>query len=140
MREFPQVRVRFLICGEKIQEVDEKTEIEGSDIRGVDDCPERIKNNKGLSEEGMPRCFENLEVAEEDCNDIKRPLRRLIGVLKDRADIVPEYENSVTSKYSFEITIYESDFLPEVTLSADIIEYLDFMHAEIVFDIKKLTE
>jgi len=138
MTGFSKVRVRFAISGKfNEQEFADKMGIVGAKLRGVDDWPEAIKKNTTLPERLRPRCVWSVKIVEEECDDIKKPLKKLIEVLSDKLDVIINEVSSKNLHHGFEVIVYESECFPEISLSGDIIHFMNLLHTDIGFDIER---
>lgn len=136
MNQLPKVKVWFSIEGFfDIDELYKKMNIATAEIRDINDWPDSIINNKYLPMELQPRCEWSIEIVEESCDDIKKPLVKLIDILKDKVDFIQNMESDKNIRHGFTIVIYESEIMPEISLDRNIIAFLELIKSEISFDI-----
>lgn len=138
MNRLPKVVVWFTIAGIfNMNDLYKKMDIVDAKLRDINDWPKIIKNKKNLPIELQPRYEWSVEMIEENCFDIKKPLVKLMDLLSDKIDIIRSMENSENMRKCFTIIIYESEILPEISLNRDIINFLQSINSEICFDIER---
>lgn len=138
MNKLPKVKVWFTIEGIfNVKDLYQKMDIECAKLRDINDWPDSIINNKNLPVELQPRCEWSLEIIEEDCDDIKEPLLKLIDLLRNKVDIIQNMKSNEILRQGFTIVVYESKKMPEISLTRDIIHFLELINSEICFDIER---
>lgn len=135
------IMVDFVIEGKNfdIEQLTKEIEVAPSQIRGIDDWPEAIKNNKNLPEELKSRCEWSICQKEEFCRQIEIPINKIIAKLKGKEQKIMKFCADHELRKGLCITIQaEAMNMPEIVLSSDIVSYFGSLKAEISFNIYSL--
>jgi hypothetical protein len=137
----PEIKISFNLVGQsgEVIDLDKLTEclaITPTRTRTLDDWPEAIKRPKiSLPEDLKPRCYWTVELSYEDCSAVSSRFEEMTNILEGKEDIINLLRKEMHLKPHFEVVIAaHHDHLPEMLLAKTHIEFLEFIGAEIGFD------
>lgn len=138
MKNFPRIKVSFVIEGKKLnlEQLTEELEILPTETREIEDWPEAVKNNLNLPEELQPRCVWCICQEADLCKQIEIPIQKIVDQIKGKEQKLLDFCTRDNLMKSLCITIHaETMNLPEIVLSSEIVAYFGKLEAEIGFDI-----
>lgn len=138
MDNLPKIMVDFVVDGKNfiIEELTEELNILPTEIRGIDDWPETIKNNPNLPEELQPRNEWSICYKEEQCEEIEMPVQKILEQIKGKEQILNRFCEKNLLRKGLCITIHaEAMHLPDMTLSPKTVSYLGRIGVQLSFDI-----
>lgn len=138
MDNLPKIMVDFVVDGKNfiLEELTEELNILPTEIRGIDDWPEAIKNNPNLPEELQPRNEWSICYKEEQCEEIEMPVQKILEQIKGKEQILNRFCEKNSLDKCICITIHaEAMHLPDMTLSPKTVSYLGRIGVQLSFDI-----
>lgn len=138
MDNLPKIMVDFVVDGKNfiLEELTGELNILPTEIRGIDDWPEAIKNNPNLPEELQPRNEWSICYKEELCEEIEMPVQKILEQIKGKEQILNRFCEKNLLRKGLCITIHaEAMHLPDMTLSPKTVSYLGRIGVQLSFDI-----
>jgi hypothetical protein len=137
-RKYPEILVTFLVKGKKLDlnEFSKKMDIIPTETRSLEDWPEAIKKNKTLPVELQPRCVWKITMHGEKSNTAENLLNEILRRLEDKVEVLISECEKYNLTIALILTVYcEANFLPEMTFSKEMVEFMGKLKGEIIIDL-----
>ncbi len=138
MNHLPYIEVSFVVDGKnfELEKLTEELGILPTEVRGLNDWPDAVKNNPNLPLELQARCEWSISQEEYLCKQIEIPIRKIIAQIKGKEQKLNDFCKKNNLSKALCITIHAKTMcLPEMYLPPCIVSYWGNLDVAIGFDV-----